>query len=324
MHYEFTCKTGGDRTDKFLALQDTGITRSAAAALIEQGCCLVNGKIAAKNQKLKTGDTVTLDVPEAQPADILPENIPLDIVYEDSDLLVVNKPKGMVVHPAPGHYSGTLVNALMYHCGDNLSGINGVIRPGIVHRIDRDTSGLLIVAKNDTAHNILAEQIKVHSFTREYMAVVQGVIKEDGTVDAPIGRHKTDRKKMCVTTENSREAVTHYFVEQTYRNNTLVRLRLETGRTHQIRVHMAYIGHPVTGDEVYGNGSPKWLCGQCLHAKKIGFIHPDGRYMAGRAWRTRAEVYHRLLQKAARKPRNAEDRDINGLNKGKKLWTSKM
>ena len=185
MHYEFTCKTGGERTDKFLALQDTGITRSAAAALIEQGCCLVNGKIAAKNQKLKTGDTVTLDVPEAQPADILPENIPLDIVYEDSDLLVVNKPKGMVVHPAPGHYSGTLVNALMYHCGDSLSGINGVIRPGIVHRIDRDTSGLLIVAKNDTAHNILAEQIKVHSFTREYMAVVQGVIKEDGTVDAP-------------------------------------------------------------------------------------------------------------------------------------------
>ena len=268
LHYEFTCKTGGERTDKFLALQDTGITRSAAAALIEQGCCLVNGKIAAKNQKLKTGDTVTLDVPEAQPADILPENIPLDIVYERIIKMI-----------AAEDYSGTLVNALMYHCGDSLSGINGVIRPGIVHRIDRDTSGLLIVAKNDTAHNILAEQIKVHSFTREYMAVVQGVIKEDGTVDAPIGRHKTDRKKMCVTTENSREAVTHYFVEQTYRNNTLVRLRLETGRTHQIRVHMAYIGHPVTGDEVYGNGSPKWLCGQCLHAKKIGFIHPDGRYM---------------------------------------------
>lgn len=177
LHYEFTCKTGGERTDKFLALQDTGITRSAAAALIEQGCCLVNGKIAAKNQKLKTGDTVTLDVPEAQPADILPENIPLDIVYEDGDLLVVNKPKGMVVHPAPGHYSGTLVNALMYHCGDSLSGINGVIRPGIVHRIDRDTSGLLIVAKNDTAHNILAEQIKVHSFTREYMGGRSGRYK---------------------------------------------------------------------------------------------------------------------------------------------------
>ena len=225
------------------------------------------------------GDLVTLDIPEAQPADIFPENIPLDIVYEDEDLLVVNKPKGMVVHPAPGHYSGTLVNALMYHCGDSLSGINGVIRPGIVHRIDRDTSGLLIVAKNDTAHNVLAEQIKEHSFTREYMAVVQGVIKENGTVDAPIGRHRTDRKKMCVTYENSREAVTHYYIQQTYRNNTLIRLRLETGRTHQIRVHMAYIGHPVAGDEVYGNGSPKWLCGQCLHAKKIGFVHPNGQYM---------------------------------------------
>ena len=247
--------------------------------LIEQGDCLVNGKAAKKNCKLKKGDTVDIKIPEPKEADIEPENIPLDIVYEDDDLLVVNKPKGMVVHPAPGHYSGTLVNALMYHCGDSLSGINGVIRPGIVHRIDRDTSGLLIVAKNDNAHNILSEQIKVHSFTREYMAVVQGVIREDGTVNAPIGRHKTDRKKMCVTAENSREAVTHYFVEQTYRQNTLLRLRLETGRTHQIRVHMSYKGHPVVGDEVYGNGSPKWLCGQCLHAKKIGFVHPDGRYM---------------------------------------------
>ena len=200
-------------------------------------------------------------------------------MYEDNDLLVVNKPKGMVVHPAAGHYSGTLVNALMYHCKDSLSGINGVLRPGIVHRIDRDTSGLLIVAKNDRAHNVLAEQIKAHSFTREYMAVVQGTIKEDGTVDAPIGRHRTDRKKMCVTQQNSKNAVTHYFVQQRYVKNTLLRLRLETGRTHQIRVHMAYIGHPVTGDEVYGSGEPKWLCGQCLHAKKIGFVHPDGRYL---------------------------------------------
>ncbi len=200
-------------------------------------------------------------------------------MYEDNDLLVVNKPKGMVVHPAAGHYSGTLVNALMYHCKDSLSGINGVLRPGIVHRIDRDTSGLLIVAKNDRAHNVLAEQIKAHSFTREYMAVVQGAIKEDGTVDAPIGRHRTDRKKMCVTQQNSKNAVTHYFVQQRYVKNTLLRLRLETGRTHQIRVHMAYIGHPVTGDEVYGSGEPKWLCGQCLHAKKIGFVHPDGRYL---------------------------------------------
>ena len=200
-------------------------------------------------------------------------------MYEDNDLLVVNKPKGMVVHPAAGHYSGTLVNALMYHCKDSLSGINGVLRPGIVHRIDRDTSGLLIVAKNDRAHNVLAEQIKAHSFTREYMAVVQGAIKEDGTVDAPIGRHRTDRKKMCVTQQNSKNAVTHYFVQQRYVKNTLLRLSLETGRTHQIRVHMAYIGHPVTGDEVYGSGEPKWLCGQCLHAKKIGFVHPDGRYL---------------------------------------------
>lgn len=282
MHYEFTCKTGGDRTDKFLALQDTGITRSAAAALIEQGCCLVNGKIAAKNQKLKTGDTVTLDVPEAQPADILPENIPLDIVYEDSDLLVVNKPKGMVVHPAAGNYDGTLVNALLYHCGDSLSGINGVIRPGIVHRIDKDTSGLLIVAKNDTAHRHLAEQIKAHSFTREYRAVVYGKIREDGTVDAPIARHPQDRKRMAVqNTPNARNAVTHYFVTKNFTGFTQLRLRLETGRTHQIRVHMAYIGHPVAGDPVYG---PKkiitQLHGQCLHAGLIGFIHPrTGEYM---------------------------------------------
>ena len=278
MHYEFTCKTGGERTDKFLALQDTGITRSAAAALIEQGCCLVNGKIAAKNQKLKTGDTVTLEVPEAQPADILPENIPLDIVYEDGDLLVVNKPKGMVVHPAPGHYSGTLVNALMYHCGDSLSGINGVIRPGIVHRIDRDTSGLLIVAKNDTAHNILAEQIKVHSFTREYMAVVQGVIKEDGTVDAPIGRHKTDRKKMAVypaSEPHTKYAYTGYQVLERLNNFTMLECRLKTGRTHQIRVHMASIQHPVAGDPVYGpHNCITSLHGQCLHAKTLGFIHP--------------------------------------------------
>ncbi len=222
---------------------------------------------------------MSFETAEPQEIDILPENIPLNIVYEDNDLLVVNKPKGMVVHPAAGHYSGTLVNALMYHCKDSLSGINGVLRPGIVHRIDRDTSGLLIVAKNDRAHNVLAEQIKAHSFTREYMAVVQGAIKEDGTVDAPIGRHRTDRKKMCVTQQNSKNAVTHYFVQQRYVKNTLLRLKLETGRTHQIRVHMAYIGHPVTGDEVYGSGEPKWLCGQCLHAKKIGFVHPDGRYL---------------------------------------------
>ena len=208
------------------------------------------------------------------------ENIPLDIVYEDADVIVVNKPKGLVVHPAAGHWSGTLVNALMYHCGGSLSGINGEIRPGIVHRIDKDTSGLLMVAKNDFAHLRLSEQIKEHSFTREYETVVCGGIKEDGTVNAPIGRHKTDRKKMCVTPENSREAVTHYFVLERFPGYTHLRVRLETGRTHQIRVHMAYLGHPVAGDPVYGNGKHAWLEGQCLHAKKIGFVHPrTGEYM---------------------------------------------
>lgn len=278
---EYTAETGGERLDKFISvMSDETLTRSAAVKLIEDGCCTVNGGAVQKNYKLRAGDRITVEVPDAEPVDILPENIPLDIVYEDNDLLVVNKPKGMVVHPAPGHYSGTLVNALMYHCKDSLSGINGEIRPGIVHRIDKDTSGLLIVAKNDTAHRGLAEQIKEHSFTREYEAVVSGTVKEDGTVNAPIGRHKLDRKKMCVTTENSREAVTHYFVLQNFIDSTHLRLRLETGRTHQIRVHMAYIGHSVCGDEVYGNGKPKSLMGQCLHAKKIGFIHPvTGKYL---------------------------------------------
>ncbi|MGN0588080.1 MAG: RluA family pseudouridine synthase [Ruminiclostridium sp.] len=276
-----TAPTSGDRLDKFISEQSNGdITRSGAVKLIESGSCLVNGRAEGKNYKLKAGDEVTVVIPEPEEIDILPEKIPLDIVYEDEYLLVVNKPKGMVVHPAPGHYSGTLVNALMYHCKDSLSGINGEIRPGIVHRIDKDTSGLLIVAKNDIAHNGLAEQIKEHSFTREYEAVVNGSVKEDGTVDAPIGRHKTDRKKMCVTPENSRNATTHYYVIRNYGNYTHLRLRLETGRTHQIRVHMAYIGHSVVGDEVYGNGKPKWLMGQCLHARKIGFIHPvSGEYL---------------------------------------------
>ena len=278
---EFTANEAGARLDKFVSDSTGGeITRSAAVKLIEDGNCTVEGRAVQKNYKLKAGDRVTVEIPDAVDVDILPENIPLDIVYEDNDLLVVNKPKGMVVHPAPGHYSGTLVNALMYHCKDSLSGINGEIRPGIVHRIDKDTSGLLIVAKNDTAHKGLAEQIKEHSFTREYEAVVNGSIKEDGVVNAPIGRHKTDRKKMCVTAENSREAVTHYFVLENFTDSTHLRLRLETGRTHQIRVHMAYIGHSVAGDEVYGNGKPKSLMGQCLHAKKIGFVHPvTGEYL---------------------------------------------
>lgn len=260
------------RADKYIS-DNTELSRSFAEELLENGNCLVNGSKCKKNYRVKTGDVIEITLPDMEEPEILPENIPLDIVYEDSDLLVVNKPKGMVVHPAAGHYSGTLVNALMYHCKDSLSGINGVIRPGIVHRIDKDTSGLLIVAKNDTAHNGLAEQIKVHSFTRRYEAVVLGGIKENGTVNAPIARHKTDRKKMAVSPDG-REAITHYEVIENYGKYTHLRLILETGRTHQIRVHMAYIGHPVAGDPVYGDGKPKWLEGQCLHAREIGFIHP--------------------------------------------------
>ena len=272
---EFTAGTAGERIDKALSDAFEGeITRSFAAKLIEDGACTVNGMTVQKNYRLRAGDNVAAEIPEPKEADILPENIPLDIVYEDCDLLVVNKPKGMVVHPAHGHYSGTLVNALMYHCGSSLSGINGELRPGIVHRIDMNTSGLLIVAKSDAAHKGLAEQIKIHSFSREYEAVVCGSVKENGTVNAPIGRSRTDRKKMCVTAENSREAVTHYNVIDNYGNYTHLRLRLETGRTHQIRVHMAYIGHPVAGDDVYGSGKPASLGGQCLHAKHIGFVHP--------------------------------------------------
>lgn len=280
-NYEFLIdQNAGDRIDRFISEQAENLTRTAAANIIEAGHCLVNGVPVAKNYKLRRGDVVAFDIPAAESVDILPENIPLDIVYEDGDLLVVNKPKGMVVHPAPGHYSGTLVNALMFHCKDSLSGINGEIRPGIVHRIDKDTSGLLIVAKNDAAHNGLAEQIKVHSFTRRYEAVAVGGIKEDGVVDAPIGRHPVDRKKMCVTDKNSREAVTRYEVLENCGKYSHIRCTLETGRTHQIRVHMAYIGHPLAGDPVYGDGKPKWLEGQCLHAREIGFIHPiTGREM---------------------------------------------
>lgn len=268
------------RLDAWLAAQCPALSRSALQNLIEQGCVTKNAAPVNKKEKVVPGAVYTVELPDPQPIEAQPQNIPLDIVYEDDDLLVVNKPKGMVVHPAAGHYSGTLVNALMFHCGDSLSGINGEIRPGIVHRIDKDTSGLLMVAKNDLAHIGLSEQIKEHSFTREYETVVCGGIKEDGIVNAPIGRHKTERKKMCVTTENSREAVTHYFVMERFTGYTHLRVRLETGRTHQIRVHMAYIGHPVAGDPVYGNGKPAWLEGQCLHAKKIGFVHPrTGEYM---------------------------------------------
>lgn len=265
--------------DKLIS-NSTELSRSLAVKLIERGFVVVDGKAAGKKDIPRYGAAVEITLPEPESCDILPENIPLDIVFEDEDLLVVNKPKGMVVHPAAGHYSGTLVNALMYHCGGSLSGINGEIRPGVVHRIDKDTSGLLMVAKNDFAHIKLSEQIKEHSFTREYGAVVCGCIKENGTINAPIGRHRLDRKKMCVSPENSREAVTHYSVIRNYAGYTHLAVRLETGRTHQIRVHLSYIGHAVAGDGVYGNGKPSWLCGQCLHAKKIGFVHPrTGGYM---------------------------------------------
>lgn len=272
---DYCAEVSGIRIDKFIAENNSDLTRSAVQGLIEQNKILVNGQFVSKNYKLKHSDCITVEIPEPQIMDAVPENIPLDIVYEDNDLLVVNKPKGMVVHPAHGNYTGTLVNALLYHCGDSLSGINGVIRPGIVHRIDKNTSGLLIVAKNDKSHLHLAEQIKAHSFTREYEAVASGHFKEiEGTINAPIGRHKTDRKKMCVTSENSRNAVTHYNVIKQYGGYAHIKLRLETGRTHQIRVHLAYIGHAVLGDDVYGKAY-KGIDGQCLHARKIGFIHPS-------------------------------------------------
>lgn len=263
------------RLDMYVA-ENSEITRSRAAILIEQGNILVNGKKAAKNTKLKCKDRVEIFLPDAEVYEVEPENIPLDIVYEDSSVLVVNKPKNMVVHPAAGNHSGTLVNAILYHCKGSLSGINGVMRPGIVHRIDKNTSGLLVVAKNDSAHNLLAEQIKEHSLTREYEAVVYGNLKNDsGTVDAPIGRHPVKRKQMAVV-EGGRNAVTHYSVLERMNGFTHVKLRLETGRTHQIRVHMAYIGHPVAGDDVYGPHKViTKLGGQCLHARKIGFIHPE-------------------------------------------------
>lgn len=272
----------GQRIDKLLSTRLTDLTRSAAQRLLEEGNVSCNGSRVGKNYRLCPGDRLDVIVPEPVQLQLEAEAIPLEICYEDQDLLVVNKPKGMVVHPAPGNPSGTLVNALLAHCGESLSGINGVIRPGIVHRIDKDTSGLLIVAKNDFAHQRLAEQIKEHSFTREYEAVVHGGFSSDsGTVEAPVGRHPSDRKKMAVTEKNSRHAVTHYRVLRRYREFTHLRLRLETGRTHQIRVHMAYLGHPVAGDMVYGPKKPVGgLGGQCLHAKLIGFVHPrDGRYL---------------------------------------------
>lgn len=275
--FEFiiSAENAGVRIDKFLSEQKLGITRSGIQKIIDNGTVTVCGNQISKNYKLRNGDTVSVEVSEPEVLDVAAQNIPVNIIYEDDCLLVVNKSKGMVVHPAAGNPDGTLVNALLYHCSGRLSSINGVIRPGIVHRIDKNTSGLLMVAKTDTAHNFLAAQIKEHSFTREYQAVLTGRLKEkSGKIDAPIGRSKYDRKKMCVTQQNSKNAVTHYEVLEEFGQYSLVKFRLETGRTHQIRVHSAYIGHPVLGDDVYGKAY-KGLDGQCLHAKKIGFIHPE-------------------------------------------------
>lgn len=269
------CEQEGLRIDVFLSEQVETLSRSGAGQLAEKGKILVGGKPVKKNYKTHAGDEISFALPEPEPVELLPENIPLDIRYEDEDVIVINKPKGLVVHPAPGHWSGTLVNALMYHCKDSLSGINGELRPGIVHRIDMDTSGLLIVAKNDFAHQALAEQLKDHSLSRVYEAVAVGGMRSDsGTIDAPIGRHPTDRKKMAVTEKNSRPAITHYEVITRYAGYTHLRLRLETGRTHQIRVHLAWQNHPIVGDMVYGRGKELGLTSQCLHARSLTFRHP--------------------------------------------------
>lgn len=270
-----TADTPGERLDAFLARSVEGMTRSAAQRLLEEGCVLRNGRPGKKNDKLQPGDTVCLTIPEPKEVDILPAEIPLDIVYEDQDLLVINKPKGLVVHPAPGHEQDTLVNGLLFAKGHSLSGINGELRPGIVHRIDKDTSGLLIVAKNDSAHRALSEQLSDHSLHREYEAVVLGRLREEeGTIDKPLGRSPKDRKKMAVVPDGKR-AVTHYRVLGRYQGYTHVLCRLETGRTHQIRVHMASLGHPIAGDPVYGSrGDKSGLQGQCLHARRLIFRHP--------------------------------------------------
>ena len=290
----------GERLDAFLARCGEGLTRSAAQKLIEQGLVKRNGKPGKKNDKLNEGDRVEYEIPEAKSVDIVPTEMELRIVYEDEDLLVIDKPKGLVVHPAPGHQEDTLVNGLLYAMGDDLSGINGELRPGIVHRIDKDTSGLLAVAKNDLAHTMLASQLKDHTMARTYEAIVCGSFREDsGTVDAPIGRHPSDRKKMCVTERNSKNAVTHWEVVARYRGYTHIRCKLETGRTHQIRVHMAHIGHPILGDTVYGHKKAELgQDSQCLHAGALCFRHPrDGRPVM--VFSPLPEYFQKVLEKLA-------------------------
>ena len=269
-------ESAGVRLDSFLAAEVEGLTRSAAQRLMEEGRVSVDGKVTAKSYKLVGGEEIAVTLPEVEDVDVVAQDIPLDVVYEDDDVIVVNKPVGLVVHPAPGHPDGTLVNALLHHCGDSLSGIGGEKRPGIVHRIDRDTSGLIIAAKNDFAHQHLAAQLQDHSLARTYEAVVIGNLREDsGTIDAPIGRHHTDRKRMAVTSHGGRNAVTHWEVIERFQGYTHVRCKLETGRTHQIRVHMAHIGHPIYGDTVYGQKKAvPGMTGQCLHAVGLRFIHP--------------------------------------------------
>ncbi|MCI5869523.1 MAG: RluA family pseudouridine synthase [Dorea sp.] len=267
----------GDRIDRYLSEELEDRSRSYIQKLIKEQYVKVNEKPVKANYRLSLGDMVEIDLPEAKEPDIVPEDIPMDILYEDQDIIMINKPKQMVVHPAPGHYSGTLVNALMYHCGDELSGINGTMRPGIVHRIDMDTTGSLVVCKNDMAHQSLSAQLKEHSIRRIYVAIVHGNIKEDsGTVNAPIGRHPTERKKMSTHCKNGREAITHYQVLERFGDYTYIQCELETGRTHQIRVHMASIGHPLLGDQVYGPKKCPFptLQGQTLHARTLGIIHP--------------------------------------------------
>ena len=295
-----TADIPGERLDAFLARSGEGLTRSAAQKLIEQGQVFRNGKPGKKNDKLNIGDRIEYEIPEAKPVDIAPTRMDLKIVYEDEDLLVIDKPKGLVVHPAPGHQEDTLVNGLLYAMGDDLSGINGELRPGIVHRIDKDTSGLLAVAKNDLAHTMLASQLKDHTMARTYEAIVCGSFREDsGTVDAPIGRHPSDRKKMCVTERNSKNAVTHWEVVARYRGYTHIRCKLETGRTHQIRVHMAHIGHPILGDMVYGHKKAELgQDSQCLHAGALCFRHPrDGRPVM--VFSPLPEYFQKVLEKLA-------------------------
>lgn len=285
------------RIDVFLSKNLESFSRSYIQDLIKKGKATIGGKTIKANYRLREGDIVALAIPKPEPLEILPENIPLDIVYEDNDVILVNKPKGMVVHPAAGHYSGTLVNALLYHCKDNLSGINGVLRPGIVHRIDMDTTGIIIVCKNDNAHQHIAKQLAEHSITRKYVAIVSGNIKEDeGVVDAAIARSKNDRKKMAVDKDGKR-AVTHFKVLERLNNYTYIECVLETGRTHQIRVHMSYIHHPLLGDEVYSNKKENIkLKGQCLHAKVLGFIHPStNEYMEFEA--PLPEYFNEILMK---------------------------